>query len=99
MGGNAIDCMALPFVFVGTLLTMLQDRRRSLWSIVVVVGESQRAENSARWIQMKIAASNFRWGFMYQRKSLRDPKRFSLALLIFLRVCQYLFLFIRICPY
>ena len=72
MGKNAIDCMALPFVFVGTLLTMLQDRRRSLWSIVVVMGESQRAENSARWIQMKIAASNFRWGLIYQRKSLRD---------------------------
>jgi len=68
MGENAIDCMALPFVFVGTLLTMLQDRRRPLWPIVVVMGESQRAENSARWIQMKIAASNFRWGLMYQRK-------------------------------
>ena len=27
----AIDCMVLPFVFVGTLLTMLQDRRRPLW--------------------------------------------------------------------
>ena len=33
----AIDCMALPFVFVGTLLTMLQDRRRPLWPIVVVM--------------------------------------------------------------
>ena len=31
----AIDCMVLPFVFVGTLLTMLQDRRRPLWPIVV----------------------------------------------------------------
>ena len=33
----AIDCMVLPFVFVGTLLTMLQDRRRPLWPIVVVM--------------------------------------------------------------
>ena len=33
----AIDCMALPPVFVGTLLTMLQDRRRPLWPIVVVM--------------------------------------------------------------
>ena len=33
----AMDCMALPFVFVGTLLTMLQDRRRPLWPIVVVM--------------------------------------------------------------
>ena len=32
----AIDCMALPFVFVGTLLTMLQDRHRPLWPILVV---------------------------------------------------------------
>ena len=31
----AIDCMVLPFVFVGTLLAMLQDRRRPLWPIVV----------------------------------------------------------------
>ncbi len=33
----AIDCMVLPFVFVGTLLTMLQDRRRPLWPIVVIM--------------------------------------------------------------
>ena len=33
----AIDCMALPPVFVGTLLTMLQDRRRPLWPILVVM--------------------------------------------------------------
>ena len=33
----AIDCMALPPVFVGTLLTMLQDRQRPLWPIVVVM--------------------------------------------------------------
>ena len=33
----AIDCMALPLVFVGTLLTMLQDRHRPLWPIVVVI--------------------------------------------------------------
>ena len=33
----AIDCMVLPFVFVGTLLTMLQDRRRPLWPIFVVM--------------------------------------------------------------
>ena len=33
----AIDCMALPFVFVGTLLTMLQDRHRPLWPILVVM--------------------------------------------------------------
>ena len=33
----AIDCMALPPIFVGTLLNMLQDRRRPLWPIVVVV--------------------------------------------------------------
>ena len=33
----AMDCMVLPFVFVGTLLTMLQDRRRPLWPIVVVM--------------------------------------------------------------
>ena len=32
----AADCMALPFVFVGTLLTMLQDRHRPLWPILVV---------------------------------------------------------------
>ena len=31
----AIDCMVLPPVFVGTLLTMLQDRRRPLWPIFV----------------------------------------------------------------
>ena len=33
----AIDCMVLPFVFVGTLLAMLQDRRRPLWPIFVVM--------------------------------------------------------------
>ena len=33
----AIDCMALPLVFVGTLLNMLQDRHRPLWPIVVVM--------------------------------------------------------------
>ncbi len=33
----AIDCMALSLVFVGTLLAMLQDRRRPLWPIVVVM--------------------------------------------------------------
>ena len=33
----AIDCMVLPPVFVGTLLNMLQDRRRPLWPIFVVV--------------------------------------------------------------
>ena len=33
----AIDCMALPPVFVGTLLTMLQDRQRPLLPIVVVI--------------------------------------------------------------
>ncbi|MBR5393669.1 MAG: helix-turn-helix transcriptional regulator [Bacteroidaceae bacterium] len=33
----AIDCMALPPVFVGTLLHMLQDRRRPLWPIFVVM--------------------------------------------------------------
>ena len=33
----ALDCMALPPVFVGTLLTMLQDRRRPLWPIFVVI--------------------------------------------------------------
>ncbi len=33
----AIDCMALPPVFVGTLLAMLQDRRRPLWPIFVVM--------------------------------------------------------------
>ncbi len=33
----AIDCLALPLVFIGTLLTMLQDRRRPLWPIVVVM--------------------------------------------------------------
>ena len=33
----ALDCMLLPPVFVGTLLTMLQDRRRPLWPIVVVM--------------------------------------------------------------
>ena len=31
----AIDCLALPPVFVGTLLTMLQDRRRPLWPVVI----------------------------------------------------------------
>jgi AraC-like DNA-binding protein len=33
----AIDCLALPPVFVGTLLAMLQDRRRPLWPIVVAM--------------------------------------------------------------
>ena len=33
----AIDCMALPPVFVGTLLSMLQDRPRPLWPIVVAM--------------------------------------------------------------
>ena len=33
----ALDCMVLPPVFVGTLLTMLQDRRRPLWPIFVVM--------------------------------------------------------------
>ena len=33
----AIDCMTLPPVFVGTLLNMLQDRRRPLWPIVVAL--------------------------------------------------------------
>ena len=33
----ANDCMVLPPVFVGTLLAMLQDRRRPLWPIVVVM--------------------------------------------------------------
>ena len=33
----AADCMALPPVFVGTLLTMLQDRRRPIWPIIVVI--------------------------------------------------------------
>ena len=33
----AIDCLALPPVFVGTLLAMLQDRRRPLWPIFVVM--------------------------------------------------------------
>lgn len=33
----AIDCMALPPVFVGTLLNMLQDRHRPLWPIFVVM--------------------------------------------------------------
>ena len=33
----AIDCMTLPPVFIGTLLTMLQDRRRPLWPIFVVM--------------------------------------------------------------
>ena len=36
----AIDCMTLPPVFVGTLLAMLQDRRRPLWPIVVVMTPS-----------------------------------------------------------
>ena len=31
----AIDCMVLPFVFVGTLFNMLQDRRRPLWPTFV----------------------------------------------------------------
>ena len=33
----ALDCMVLPPVFVGTLLTMLQDRHRPLWPIFVVM--------------------------------------------------------------
>ena len=33
----ALDCLALPPVFVGTLLNMLQDRRRPLWPIFVVM--------------------------------------------------------------
>ena len=33
----AIDCMVLPPVFVGTLLAMLQDHRRPLWPIFVVM--------------------------------------------------------------
>ena len=33
----ALDCMALPPVFVGTLLNMLQDRRRPLWPIFIVM--------------------------------------------------------------
>ena len=33
----AMDCMVLPPVFVGTLLAMLQDRRRPLWPIFVVM--------------------------------------------------------------
>ena len=33
----ANDCMVLPPVFVGTLLTMLQDRHRPLWPIFVVM--------------------------------------------------------------
>ena len=33
----AMDCMALPPVFVGTLLNMLQDRRRPLWPIFIVM--------------------------------------------------------------
>ena len=33
----ALDCMVLPPIFVGTLLTMLQDRRRPLWPIFVVM--------------------------------------------------------------
>ena len=33
----AMDCMVLPPVFIGTLLKMLQDRRRPLWPIVVVM--------------------------------------------------------------
>ena len=33
----AIDCMVLPPVFIGTLLTMLQDRCRPLWPIVVIM--------------------------------------------------------------
>ena len=33
----ANDCMVLPPVFVGTLLTMLQDRRRPLWPIIIVM--------------------------------------------------------------
>lgn len=33
----ALDCLVLPPVFIGTLLAMLQDRRRPLWPIVVVM--------------------------------------------------------------
>ena len=33
----ANDCMVLPPVFVGTLLTMLQDRRRPLWPVIIVM--------------------------------------------------------------
>jgi AraC-like DNA-binding protein len=33
----AMDCMVLPPVFIGTLLNMLQDRRRPLWPIIVVM--------------------------------------------------------------
>jgi AraC-like DNA-binding protein len=33
----ALDCLALPPVFVGTLLNMLQDRRRPLWPIFIVM--------------------------------------------------------------
>ena len=33
----AADCIALPPVFVGTLLTMLQDRSRPIWPIIVVM--------------------------------------------------------------
>ena len=33
----ALDCMTLPPVFIGTLLNMLQDRRRPLWPIVVAL--------------------------------------------------------------
>ena len=33
----AMDCMTLPPVFIGTLLNMLQDRRRPLWPIVVAL--------------------------------------------------------------
>ena len=33
----AMDCMVLPPVFVGTLLNMLQDRRRPLWPIFIVM--------------------------------------------------------------
>ena len=33
----ALDCLVLPPVFVGTLLNMLQDRRRPLWPIFIVM--------------------------------------------------------------
>ena len=33
----AMDCLVLPPVFVGTLLNMLQDRRRPLWPIFIVM--------------------------------------------------------------
>ena len=33
----AMDCLALPPVFIGTLLNMLQDRRRPLWPIFIVM--------------------------------------------------------------